>query len=94
MERVNRRVLRLAAAGLVASMVVTGCSGQVLVFHDLLGMFDRFTPKFVKRYADLHTAMLDALNAFKADIEAGRFPAEEHTYSIDDAEWQRLESPA
>lgn len=67
-----------------------GCSGQVLVYHDLVGMFDRFTPKFVKRYAETHATLVQALEAYKDDVEAGRFPAEEHTYAIDDAEWQKL----
>ncbi len=68
----------------------TGCSGQVLVYHDLVGMFDRFTPKFVKRYAETHGTLVQALTAYKDDVEAGRFPAEEHTYPMDDAEWQKL----
>lgn len=67
-----------------------GCSGQVLVYHDLVGMFDRFTPKFVKRYAETHATLVQALQAYKDDVEAGRFPADEHTYPMDDAEWQKL----
>ncbi len=69
----------------------TGCSGQVLVFHDLVGLFDRFTPKFVKQYADVHGVIVKALSEYKADVEARRFPGEEHTYPIDDAEWLKLE---
>ena len=57
-----------------------GCDGQVLVWHDLLGLFDGFRPKFVKRYADLGTAARDALGAFCAEVRDGRFPAAEHEF--------------
>lgn len=64
-----------------------GCDGQVLVTHDLLGLFDRFTPKFARRYADLHAEMGRAFNEFKSDVEARRFPAPENTTAISDEEW-------
>jgi 3-methyl-2-oxobutanoate hydroxymethyltransferase len=63
-----------------------GCDGQVLVYHDLLGLFERFRPKFVKQYAHLNTRIVEALTAYKEDVLAGRFPAEEHTYSMTQAE--------
>ncbi len=66
----------------------TGTSGQVLVAHDLLGLFDRFTPRFVKRYAELGAAMREAFAAYKADVDARAFPGPEHTYSIPEEEWQ------
>ncbi len=69
-----------------------GTSGQVLVFHDLLGMFDRFTPRFVKRYAHLHPAIVNALQEYRADVEAGRFPAAEHGFAMEEAEWAELSS--
>jgi 3-methyl-2-oxobutanoate hydroxymethyltransferase len=62
-------------------------SGQVLVAHDLLGLFDRFTPKFVKRYAELGAAMREAFAAYRADVTARTFPGPEHSYSMTDAEW-------
>ena len=58
----------------------------MLVYHDLLGLFDRFTPKFVKKYANLGQIIQEALQAFVNDVELRRFPAEEHTYTIDDSE--------
>jgi 3-methyl-2-oxobutanoate hydroxymethyltransferase len=67
-----------------------GCDGQVLVFHDILGLFERFTPKFVKRYAELRRPMLDALQAFREEVESGVFPTEAHSFKIDEDEWQRL----
>lgn len=56
------------------------CDGQVLVLHDLLGLFDRFTPKFVKKYANLKEQALKAVTEYKKDVEAGKFPAEEHSF--------------
>ena len=64
------------------------CDGQVLVYHDLLGLFDRFTPSFVRRYADGRQVILQALIDFSEEVTDGRFPAEEHTYPIDDNELQ------
>ena len=67
-----------------------GCDGQVLVFHDVLGLFDRFTPKFVKTYAELKQPMLAALQAYRAEVETRAFPAEDHSYPIDDEEWRKI----
>jgi 3-methyl-2-oxobutanoate hydroxymethyltransferase len=67
-----------------------GCDGQVLVTHDLLGLFDRFTPRFAKKYADLHAVMLQAFSDFRLEVEEGAFPAEEHTFTMKDEEWQEL----
>jgi 3-methyl-2-oxobutanoate hydroxymethyltransferase len=65
-----------------------GCDGQVLVYHDLLGLFDRFTPKFVKKYANLAPIISEAISEFVSDVENKSFPAEEHTYPISDDELQ------
>ena len=59
------------------------CDGQVLVTHDLLGLFDRFTPSFVKKYADLFSAMERAFQEYITDVKEGRFPAAEHANSMD-----------
>jgi 3-methyl-2-oxobutanoate hydroxymethyltransferase len=67
-----------------------GCDGQVLVTHDLLGLFDRFTPRFARKYADLHAVMLQAFSDYRLDVEGGAFPAEEHTFSMKEDEWQEL----
>jgi len=71
-----------------------GCDGQVLVTHDLLGLFDRFTPKFVKKYADLHTEMQHAFATYIDDVERKTFPAPEHTVDMSDAEWQAFQKLA
>jgi len=57
-----------------------GCDGQVLVFHDLLGLHDGFKPRFVKRYAELGEAAAAAIAAYAAEVREGAFPAPEHTY--------------
>lgn len=64
-----------------------GCDGQVLVTHDLLGLFERFTPKFVRQYANLHETMKAAIAEYIDDVEAKRFPAVEHTVEMTDDEW-------
>jgi 3-methyl-2-oxobutanoate hydroxymethyltransferase len=60
-----------------------GCDGQILVTHDLLGLFDRFTPSFVKKYADLFSEMERAFQQYIADVKERRFPAAEHANSMD-----------
>ena len=67
-----------------------GCDGQVLVTHDVLGLFDRFTPKFVKKYANFHQEMHKAFTEYVDDVETKRFPAQEHTVEMDDKEWEAL----
>jgi 3-methyl-2-oxobutanoate hydroxymethyltransferase len=65
--------------------------GQVLVFHDLLGIRDGLGPRFVKRYANLQQEMNDGVAAFAEDVRARRYPGPEHTYSIDPAELSQLQ---
>jgi 3-methyl-2-oxobutanoate hydroxymethyltransferase len=60
------------------------CDGQVLVFHDVLGMGGGNYPKFVRTYADLRTASVEALRSYAADVENGAFPAEAETYHMAD----------
>jgi 3-methyl-2-oxobutanoate hydroxymethyltransferase len=67
-----------------------GCDGQVLVTHDLLGLFDRFTPKFVKKYADLHGEMKRAFSTYIQEVRGQTFPSAEHTVEMLDEEWQSL----
>ena len=62
--------------------------GRVLVFHDLLGPYGRFPPKFVRRYAELGAAARDAIGRYGADVVAGVFPAAEHTFAMSDEAWQ------
>lgn len=59
-----------------------GCDGQVLVFHDVLGIEDRLRPKFVRRYADLRSVAVAALAAYAADVRSGAFPVAEESYHL------------
>jgi 3-methyl-2-oxobutanoate hydroxymethyltransferase len=62
------------------------CDGQVLVYHDLLGLSEGHLPRFVKRYANLSREIRDALEAYAAEVRSGAFPGEEHEYAMDEAE--------
>ena len=95
-DRVAERIsqyLRVPTIGIGAG---AGCDGQVLVLHDLLGLFDRFTPRFAKRYAELFADMERALVTYREDVATRHFPAAEHVFSLDESawnEWQRLLRP-
>jgi 3-methyl-2-oxobutanoate hydroxymethyltransferase len=67
------------------------CDGQVLVYHDLLGLTEGHLPRFVKRYASLSREIRDAIEAYAEDVRAGTFPDEEHSYSMDEAEREEFE---
>jgi 3-methyl-2-oxobutanoate hydroxymethyltransferase len=66
------------------------CAGQLLIVSDLLGIFQAFTPKFVKKYADLADAMVEAFEAYGEDVRKGLFPEAQHTYSMDPGEEERM----
>src|SRR5512145_1069446 len=67
-----------------------GCDGQVLVMHDLLGLFER-TPKFARQYAHLRDDLLTVFTAYIADVHSRSFPAAEHTTEMADDEWEKFE---
>jgi len=85
-ELITRRI-HIPTIGIGAGV---HCDGQVLVTHDLLGLFDRFTPKFVKKYADFHGEMARAFRGYIADVEESKFPASEHSIEMPDEEWEAL----
>lgn len=67
------------------------CDGQVLVFHDMVGLFERFTPKFVKQYLNLAPSIVEALEQFKSEIKSKNFPEEKHTFGgVSEDEIKRL----
>jgi 3-methyl-2-oxobutanoate hydroxymethyltransferase len=68
------------------------CDGQVLVLHDLLGLYEGRSPRFVKRYAELGEAVKDALERYTSDVRSGAFPGDEHTYSIPEEELAEFEA--
>jgi 3-methyl-2-oxobutanoate hydroxymethyltransferase len=87
-------VLECIPAGLATEITATvrvptigigagpGCDGQVLVMHDMLGMFDAFTPRFVKRYAQVGQTMRQAFQDYAREVSEGEFPADEHAYGV------------
>ena len=66
------------------------CDGQVLVLHDMIGLFDRFVPKFVKKYANVSEDILSALNAYAEEVASGSFPAAEHSFTMKDEVLKKL----
>jgi len=67
-----------------------GCNGQVLVLQDLLGMFEKIKPKFAKRYLNLSDDIVKALESYKNDVKSGMFPSQEHWFSMDNEEFNKL----
>jgi len=94
LESIPARLAKLVSQQLEIPTIGIGagpdCDGQVLVTHDLLGLFDRFTPRFVKKYADLHLEMTRAFEAYIQDVEAGEFPEQRHCFSMPDEAWKTL----
>lgn len=66
------------------------CDGQVLVTHDMLGLFDRYTPKFVKRYIDLSSLILKSLEEYRIEVEKGLFPEAKHSFTIKEEEYKKI----
>jgi 3-methyl-2-oxobutanoate hydroxymethyltransferase len=91
-DRIAARIteaLRIPTIGIGAG---AACSGQVLVWHDLLGINEGELPKFVKRFASVAVETRRGLEAFAAEVRAGSYPADEHAYHITDAEYALFES--
>ena len=88
LEGIPKKLAELVTAKLTIPTIGigagNGCDGQVLVYQDMLGMFSDFTPKFVKRYADIGEIMKIAFTEFIEEIQSGEFPGEEHEYKMDD----------
>ena len=74
-DRVAETISRRLAIPTIGIGAGAGCDGQVLVLHDLLGLFDRFTPRFARRYAELFAEMERALTAYRVDVTSRQFPA-------------------
>ncbi len=94
LEAIPDRVAKLITERLSIPTIGIGagphCDGQVLVTHDMVGLFDRFVPKFVKRYINVHDQMVEALRQFKAEVENHTFPGPEHCFTIKDDVLERL----
>ena len=83
------KTLRIPTIGIGAGV---SCDGQVLVWHDLLGLTDGHVPRFVKQYADIGGAVLTALRAYVADVRESRFPEKQHTYAMADEQVELFEA--
>jgi 3-methyl-2-oxobutanoate hydroxymethyltransferase len=86
LEAIPAEVAKRISAGIAVPTIGIGagqdCDGQVLVFHDLLGMFDRFKPKFVKTYAKLREPAVDAIKMYISEVKEGKFPENEHSFAV------------
>ncbi|TAM42127.1 3-methyl-2-oxobutanoate hydroxymethyltransferase [bacterium] len=82
------RKLKIPTIGIGAG---AHCDGQVLVIHDMLGLFARYTPKFVKKYADLSPIIAKAVENFKDEVIEGKFPAAQHSFSIKEEELKKID---
>jgi 3-methyl-2-oxobutanoate hydroxymethyltransferase len=86
LEAIPRQLAALITERLTIPTIGIGggldCDGQVLVLHDMVGMFRRFTPKFVKVYADVYTVQLEAVKKYVAEVQGKAFPAEENTFTM------------
>jgi 3-methyl-2-oxobutanoate hydroxymethyltransferase len=93
-EAVPSEVTDLAMAHMEVPVIGIGAGpatdGQVLVFHDLLGIYDGHKPKFAKRWKDVRTEMVEGVSAYAQDVRGRSFPGPEHTYSIPPEELERL----
>jgi 3-methyl-2-oxobutanoate hydroxymethyltransferase len=93
-EAIPAAVAEIVVARLGVPVIGIGAGpatdGQVLVFHDLLGIYDGHAPRFAKRYGELKAQMVAGVAEYAADVRRGAFPGPEHTYSIDDVEFARF----
>jgi 3-methyl-2-oxobutanoate hydroxymethyltransferase len=94
LELVTRQVSEQITRSLIITTIGigsgSGCDGQVLVFHDLIGLYNKFRPKFVKRYLESFPLLLGAMKNYISDVKNGKFPDEEHSFSISDEELLRF----
>lgn len=94
-EAIPPEVTRMIAADLPVPVYGIGagdCDGQVMICSDILGIFQAFTPKFVKKYGELGKEMLDVFKSYAADVRQGRFPDDVHTYKMPPEELDKLKA--
>jgi len=93
-EMVSHQVAKLITESVKVPTIGIGsgvdCDGQVLVIQDLLGMYEKINPKFVKKYLNLSQDIVNAVKNYKQDIETKQFPAKENMFSMDEAELEKL----
>ncbi|MDW3653710.1 MAG: 3-methyl-2-oxobutanoate hydroxymethyltransferase [Nitrososphaeraceae archaeon] len=95
LEKVTSEVASVITQNVNVPTIGIGCGpyvdGQVLVIHDMLGLYKEIEPKFVKRYLNLSDQIFDAIKAYENEVKSGKFPQEEHMYHMTEEELARLE---
>ncbi len=94
LEMVSHEVAKIISESIDIPTIGIGsglhCDGQVLVVHDILGLYEKLKPKFVKQYLSLSNDVIQAVSKFKSDVESGSFPAEENWFSMEKEEYEKL----
>ncbi len=94
LEMVSHEVAKIISKSISVPTIGIGsgknCDGQVLVIHDMLGMYDKLKPKFVKRYLSLSKEITKAVESYRKDVESGRFPGKENWFCMDKSELDKL----
>jgi 3-methyl-2-oxobutanoate hydroxymethyltransferase len=94
LEMITKEVSKIISNSIKIPTIGIGsgpdCDGQVLVFHDVLGLYEKIKPKFAKRYLELSSEIVKAVTSYKNDVVSGKFPASEHSFSMDKYELERL----
>jgi 3-methyl-2-oxobutanoate hydroxymethyltransferase len=94
LEMVTKEVSKILTGTIKIPTIGIGsgpsCDGQVLVVHDILGLYEKIKPKFAKRYCELGVEIVKAVESYKDDVISGKFPTQEHSFSMDRTELERL----
>jgi len=94
LEMVTKEVSKIISRSIGIPTIGIGsgpdCDGQVLVVHDILGLYEKIKPKFAKRYLELSLDIVKAVESYKNDVVSGKFPGTEHSFSMDKTELERL----
>jgi 3-methyl-2-oxobutanoate hydroxymethyltransferase len=94
LEMVTKEVSKIISSSIRIPTIGIGsgpdCDGQVLVVHDVLGLYEKIKPKFAKRYLELSSDIVKAVESYKNDVVSGKFPGIEHSFSMDKSELERL----
>jgi len=97
LEMITEEVARVITQTISVPTIGIGsgrhCNGQVLVLHDILGLYPRFVPKFAKRYTDLASTIRGAVGEYVSEVRRGIFPEEKHVFKMDDSERNKLDPP-
>jgi 3-methyl-2-oxobutanoate hydroxymethyltransferase len=95
LEMVASEVARIISKNLSVPVIGigsgSGCDGQVLVLHDMLGIYEDIRPKFVKRYADLSNSIFQAVSSYRSDVKSAKFPEEQNFFHMNSNEYRELQ---